>query len=166
MQAFAPLINLLVVLTILSVVAERITNAIKLRRPALRVRGESNEAERDREFSISLHSVGIGVIVALAVKANFFELVTHLEEPWTTFGWVNVEKYRWIRSPATTGFGPFAYTIVGCVLTGAALGFGSKFWHDVLGTVYDIRNRVRGRAPVGHEAATGDETSATSAGDS
>ena len=161
MQAFEPLINLICVLTVLSVVAERITNALKLRNPDMRMKKSDASEERQRELSISLHSVGVGVIVALAVKANFFELVAHLDEPWRTFGWVNVERFRWVQSPATSGFGPFVYTVVGCVFTGAALGFGSKFWHDILGTVYDIRNNVRARANGGSTEVATESRSST-----
>lgn len=32
----------------------------------------------------------------------------------------------------------------GCLVTRFALGFGSKFWHDLLGAVYELRDFARG----------------------
>ena len=145
MQAFEPLINLLVVLTVLSIVAERITNLLKLRHPDLKARQLTAAGERKREYEISLRSIAVGILVALAVKANFFELTAHLDAPWETFGWVQVDNYRWTRSPATADMGSALYALAGCVLTGVALGFGNKFWHDVLGSVYELRSMARTR---------------------
>jgi hypothetical protein len=39
--------------------------------------------------------------------------------------------------------GGFLSTIFGAVVTGFSLGFGSKFWHDVLDLVYGVRDAIR-----------------------
>lgn len=160
MDAFQPLINLLVVLTVLSIVSERITNLLKLRHPQLNMRALDEQGQRSREYAIGLRSIAVGIVVALAMKANFFELVANLEAPWKTFGWVQVNRTQWVQSAATNGSGPFFYTIAGCALTGAALGFGSKFWHDILGTVYDLRNMARNRSGGQVTSTTGEPTPA------
>jgi len=147
MESFEPLINLLVVLTVLSVAAERITELLKLRDSDLRDRklAIAKGEEKERAYKISLRATLIGMILALGVKADFFEILTHLEDPWATFGWVQVKEHQWFKAPATRGVGNFIYALSGCVLTGIALGFGSKFWHDVLGAVYELRSIARNR---------------------
>ena len=147
MEAFEPLINLLIVLTILSVAAERVTNLLKNRHPELKDRtsAKSMAKKQERDFRISLRAMGVGMIVALAVKANFFELLTHLDDPWSTFGWVQVKDHQWFQVAATRGVGNVIYAVIGCLLTGVTLGFGSKFWHDILGAVYDLRGIARNR---------------------
>ena len=145
MEAFEPLINLLVVLTVLSVAAERVTNLLKNKNPELKDRSTalSGVKKQERDFRISLRAVVVGTVIAVAVKANFFELLTHLDDPWSTFGWVQVKDHQWFRAAATRGVGNVVYTLVGCVLTGITLGFGSKFWHDILGAVYELRSIAR-----------------------
>jgi len=143
METLEPLINLLTLLTILSVAAERITNVLKLRRDNLRTRQADYAAERLRERGITTGSLLVGVLLAILVKANIFEILANMDSPWHSLGWITVSAHHWVRANATTGFGPFLYALAGCVLTGVALGFGSKFWHDILGTVYEMRNLAR-----------------------
>ena len=50
MESLEPLINLLAVLTVLSVIAERITNLLKLRDKRLRVKQPTLEEERLRVY--------------------------------------------------------------------------------------------------------------------
>lgn len=147
MNTFEPLINLIVLLTALSIVAERVTNVLKLRRPKLKARldGQDNP---EREAAIALSALGIGVLVALLVKADLFAILKQLDNPWATLGWLQVDKYTWTRTPATATLGNAAHCIAGCVLTGCALGFGSKFWHDTLGAVYEVRNMARNRNAI------------------
>ena len=143
MESFEPLINLIVVLTVLSVIAERATNLLKLRNQDLRMRKLVEADERVREYAITGRAVMIGIIVAILVKADFFQLVANLDSPWRTLGWVQVYDYHWSRSPATANIGTFLYALAGSVLTGVGLGFGSKFWHGVLGTMIEIRSMAR-----------------------
>ena len=150
MESLEPLINLIVLLTVMSIAAERATNLLKLRHSDLRMRKSSKEEERAREYRISVRSFLVGLILAVLVKADFFEIMLHLDSPWKTLGWVQVHGYTWLRSPATSQLGTIIYALAGCVITGAMLGFGSKFWHDVLDAVYDMRGVVRKyRHPLG-----------------
>lgn len=144
MNSFEPLINLIVLLTTLSIISERVTNIFKLRRSNLRIPA-SEEAKRAREYTISFFALCIGVLVAVLVKADFFAILKHLDSPWTTLGWLQVEKYNWTRTPATASIGNLIHCLAGCVITGCALGFGSKFWHDTLGSIYEIRTLARNR---------------------
>ncbi|MHC5023542.1 MAG: hypothetical protein ACYTGG_06470 [Planctomycetota bacterium] len=143
MSTFEPLINLLVMLTALSIGAERLTNALKLRIPSLRDRSSSD----DRTYESRLITLNLLCCIGLALllKANFFEVLARPDDPWSTLGWVQVRGTQWVRSAVTLNLGASLYAIAGCVVTGIALGFGSKFWHDVLGAVREIRSMQRAR---------------------
>ncbi len=143
MQTLQPILNLLIVLTILSVAAERITNILKLRRAKLRLKKKDEAGEKEREKNIASLSLLMGVGLCLLLKADFFEIVTNLQNPWQTLGWVQIHNYDWSRAPASESLGPFFYAIGGCIVTGIALGFGSKFWHDMLDLVYELKRRTK-----------------------
>ena len=140
MSAFEPIINLLVVLTALSVAAERLTNAWKLRNPVLR---DKSENEKEREGRIGNRTLIVGIVLALVLKANLLTLLAHIDAPWDTLGWIRLEGSIWQLAPETDSPVSIGYAILGSLATGAALGFGSKFWHDILDTVLELRNNVR-----------------------
>ena len=145
MDSFDPFVNMLVILTVLSITAERLTNLLKLQNPDLNDRKPDKKEERRREHRISIRTMVVGVLLTILVKANFFEIMSNLQDPWSTLGWVRLDDYRWIRSPATVDLSAFLYTLGGCLVTGLGLGFGSKFWHDLLGTVYELRSLARNK---------------------
>lgn len=145
MSNIDPIINLLVMLTVLSVIAERVSNILKFRKPELRNRSTDPDKEREREGQIHLQTVYTGIVIAILAKADLFSILGHLDDPWSTLGWVRVVGSQWHQSPAIQSWGTFLYTLGGSMLTGLALGFGSKFWHDILSTVFEIRNIVRDR---------------------
>src|SRR5258708_5669448 len=115
MESFQPLINLLVLMSALSIAAERVTNVLK--------------QEKEPERAIGRRALAVAVVLAVAVKANFFEIVAHMDAPWETLGWSRIPDHK--LQP-----GVFLYNVAGSALTGLGLGFGSKFWHDVLDIVY------------------------------
>lgn len=137
--------NLVVVMTILSVAAERMTNILKMRHDELRLAKPTPEEERTRVYGITLRSMGCGVFIALLVKADLFAILNNLDDPFATLGWVHVDNYKWTRSLATATWPGGIYAVIGCVLTGIGLGFGSKFWHDILGAIYELRSIARNR---------------------
>jgi hypothetical protein len=152
-ETLQPLINLLIVLTVLSMVAERVTNILKLDNPELRVRrtNGSEDDEKKREGGITWRSLIVGVVVALVVKANIFEILVSLDAPWETLGWVRLDGSVWERVPATASVGTALYAAGGSALTGLGLSFGSKFWHEFLDAILEIRNiikRIRQEAPL------------------
>lgn len=133
MYGLEPVINLLVLLSVLSIVAERLANAIKLRSPALRTADPANRKERER--LIANRAMAVSIVLALLLKADFFEIVAHLDAPWTTLSWT--------RGPFPAAPVPFVAAVAGSVLTGVSLGFGSKFWHEVLDAIGGLRARLR-----------------------
>ncbi len=48
-------------------------------------------------------------------------------------------------TPGITGWMAAGHAILGSAITGLALGFGSKFWHEVLDAVFEIRNMAKNR---------------------
>jgi hypothetical protein len=137
MAAFEPLVNLVVLLSAMSVAAERLANWLKLGNSDLREKQVAPEAEKERERGIALRALAVSVTLALLMKADFFEILSHLEAPWDTLGWVRPEGNAWTP-------GQLLHALVGTVVTGIALSFGSKFWHDVLDRVYGVRAPARG----------------------
>jgi hypothetical protein len=146
MEAFEPLINLFTVLTVLSIASERLSNMMKLRNPDLAVKKHDESAEKQREEKITTRAVLIAILLALLVKADFFEILSKLHEPWSTLGWVRVQTGEWVRSHAFQNAGTVIYACFGCIVTGIAMGFGSKFWHDVLDMVYQLREAAKKKA--------------------
>src|SRR3972149_4611533 len=87
MDAFEPLINLLVLLGTLSIAAERLANLTKLAHPDLARRRGSQREEKDRERRIGNRVILVSVLLATAIKADFFAIMAHLDAPWQTLGW-------------------------------------------------------------------------------
>jgi hypothetical protein len=79
----------------------------------------------------------------LVVKADFFEILSRLDAPCETLGWARMQAGELVRSSAVSSVGRFIYAVTGCLLTGCAMGFGSKFWHDVLGVLLDTRKKIK-----------------------
>ena len=146
MDSLEPIINILVVLAVLSMASERITNILKMGRADLRVRTRDEQQERARVQKIQSRSFMTGIFLALVAKADIFSMLVHIDDPWRTLGWVRVTGAQWFQSPALASPGTILFTIGGCILTGTALGFGSKFWHDVLGAVYELRSLARNKS--------------------
>jgi hypothetical protein len=145
---FQPAINLLLLMSTLSMVAERLANAIKLRHAELREphHAAHRPAEKERERQIADRVLIVSLLLAAAVKADFFAIMAHLQAPWDTLGWTG--------SPALTSPWRFCATLAGTALTGVSLGFGSKFWHDMLDIVYGARTSVRhSRRPAAERGA-------------
>lgn len=139
MSSLEPFINILILLTVLSIAAERATNFIKLRNTDLRNPKASDTGEKEREHRITLRSLVAGIAVAIIVKANLFEILTRIDAPWDTLGWFQQAESTWVPAAAAGSVGTAFYAVLGSALTGVALGFGSKFWHEVLDGVLELR---------------------------
>lgn len=135
MAAFEPLVNLVVLLSALSVAAERLANWMKLGDPDLREKKESPPEEKARERRIALRALAVSVALAVLVKADFFAILSNPEAPWDTLGWARPAGDGWTLSR-------LLQALAGTIVTGIALAFGSKFWHDVLDRVYGARSAI------------------------
>ena len=138
MDVFEPLINLLVLMSALSIASERLANAMKLGDPTLRERKTGAREEKARERRIAHRALAASLVLALVMKADFFDILAHLEAPWDTLGWARPADAAWTA-------GRLVQTLAGTLVTGMSLGFGSKFWHDLLDLLYGVRGRLSGR---------------------
>lgn len=128
------LITGLMILFILSTITEKLANFIKLNDTIndtknfknIKIRTVNEEDEKNREKKIQIISILIGVAVALICKANIFEILTS----------ENVQLF-W-SAPYTDLLSSFTI-IVGCIICGIFLSFGSKFFHDLLDIVFQIK---------------------------
>lgn len=143
MSTLAPMINLVVLMLVLGLFTERLSNILKLRHPGLCKRKHNDFEEHRREYGIQLRTTIVGILFATLVKADLFSILTHLDAPWRTLGWVRVTGMQWFQSPATTSVGTILYAIVGCLFTGVVLASFAKLWHDLLDTVFEIRSVAR-----------------------
>jgi hypothetical protein len=130
------------VLFLMSIIAERVANFIKLHFSShkegkwygwgnLRLRETSELAEKQREKRIMFINIACGFIVALCLNANLIEIFGGLSQSSLPIGWENpnfkfsIERY-------------FIH-FVGWVLTGLFISLGSKFWHDLLDMLYEVK---------------------------
>lgn len=143
METLSPLVNLLLLFTVLSVAAERVTNVWKLRRPHVRLESADPEAEKRRESKIAQANLVACIGLALLVKADFFQILGRLDAPWETLGWAQMRTGELVQSSAMHSVPEFLYALAGSALTGFALSFGSKFWHDVLDIVFNARQQLK-----------------------
>ena len=119
---------LLTILLPLSFIAERITNLIKLLIPDgflglvnVRYKEDDPFMEKKRERRIFAISLISGGLVSFSLKADLFAVINQ-----GTFGW----------NTPTTGYS----WIIGCLFTGFFLSWGSKFWHDLLEILLEMKN--------------------------
>ncbi len=136
------LTQVLVTLFILSLVAERLTNYLKLNRAKLRIKLDG-EAEKEREAKIFKLAIWSGIIVALLTKADFFEIISakpaqslsdwgnYLQHFATVKGWAKLWK--------------IAQLALGTLITGFFLSQGSRFFHDLLDILVQFKG---GKAAV------------------
>ena len=71
MNAFEPVINLLVLMSVLSIAAERLANVVKLRTSSLIARKLTAHEEKERERLIGLRVLTTSILVAVVLKADF-----------------------------------------------------------------------------------------------
>jgi hypothetical protein len=98
--------------------------------------------EKERAYRILKINIWSGILLAAILKADLIKIFNDIENPGNTLGWNNLEIYKiegvnWYQNP-NYWFLPF-----GIILTGGFISFGSKFWHDLLDILYQIKNAKR-----------------------
>ena len=90
--------------------------------------------EKARAYRILKINVWSGIILAAILKADLIKIFNNMKEPGKTLGWNNISEYGILDSILL----PF-----GIILTGCFISFGSKFWHDLMDILYEIKNTKR-----------------------
>ena len=126
------LVTGLMIMFILSTITEKISNFIKLNDfinkkdifKDIKIRTDSEEDEKNREKKIQIISIIIGVMVAVICKANIFDILT--DENFQLF-WKDEKDWEIFTA------------VIGSIICGIFLSFGSKFFHDLLDLVFQIK---------------------------
>lgn len=118
-----------IVLLILSLITEKIANFIKLQYEELANKKESDLDEKVREKKIQRLAILVGIGVALISKANLFDF---FKDSFNLFWTENDFKGIALIS-----------NIVGSIISGMFLSLGSKFFHDLLDMLLQVKNLKR-----------------------
>lgn len=143
MTMLEQIIQLVTILFLLSMVCERIADFFKhylcgseLFKIGDTITKFDNDSvqEKARAFRILKINVWCGILTAAILKADLIRIFNKIKEPGTTIGWNAISDYEFIDK---------AFLIPGIILTGCFISFGSKFWHDLLDILYEIKNAKR-----------------------
>ncbi|MEQ1747614.1 MAG: hypothetical protein ABMA02_19455 [Saprospiraceae bacterium] len=97
-----------------------------------RIKQVETEDKTKIEFAITKLSILVGFVIALSFKANLFAIFLS-GNPHQQLGW---SGYQWEAID-------LLYQVFGCLATGFLLTFGSKFFHDLLETLYEVKRLRR-----------------------
>jgi hypothetical protein len=144
-------IAVMLILFVLSQINERITNLVKLKLHQSLGAGNlrnietyDEESEKKRESKIVVISIVCGVLVSLILKADIYSILQIAIQAKN-----NINETEKSVTDLFTGWGPNDLNlrnIVGCLFTGVFLSFGSKWWHDILDLLLEIKNVKRKEA--------------------
>ncbi len=151
MDIFQQIIQLVTILFLLSMVCERIADFLKhylseshvfnIQKGFFKVGDtltkfpQDDLKEQERAFRIFKINVCSGILLAFILKGDLIKIFNNITDPAKTLGWNNLEDY--------TKFIDWALLPFGIILTGLFISFGSKFWHDLLDLLYQIKNTKR-----------------------
>lgn len=158
MASYNNLLSLATVLFIMTLISERIANFCKLWLSDTRIlfpQGRwkkmlnffafSNTSikkinpreEKEREFRILRINIFFGLLVALSYRADLFQMIAHIDHPTSHIGWTNFST-----DYDASDCGPLFLlgTFFGCIFTALFLSFGSKFWHDMIDLIMQLKN--------------------------
>ena len=121
------IIEATVILLILSLITEKIANFIKMQFESLYLKSSESKKEKERVKRIQTLTIAIGVSVALISKANLFLL---FKENFQLF-WTDI------------GSDGILSAIIGSIIAGLFLSLGSKFFHDLLDMLLEVKNLKR-----------------------
>lgn len=137
-------IALVIIILILSLIAERAINWFKLyfgqegkmlpffshKEEDLTRKSEDPLRNSIRDRKILGLNIAICTLIAMLAHANLFELFSN--HPFQNLGWKNFPKdwytiQLWFSIP---------YTLLGCIFSALCMSLGSKFWHDTLDLLF------------------------------
>jgi hypothetical protein len=135
------IIQLVLVLFVLSLICERMANFLKLQFSNKRLllmfkmgntrdRSKDPAEEKRRELRILKLNLLCGVVTAVAMRADLISLLENATNPSSVIGWGSTTKVT----------APWYLQAVGFLLTGLFISLGSKFWHDLLDLLLEVKN--------------------------
>lgn len=137
------IIQLVTILFLLSMVCERIADFFKHYLCGSKFFGIGDTItkspgddikEQARAYRILKINVWCGILVSAILKADLIKIFNNIDDPGKTVGWNNINSYNTLD----------AFLLVpGIFLTGCFISFGSKFWHDLLDIMLEIKNAKR-----------------------
>lgn len=101
---------------------------------------ESREENR-RQYRILKLNIICGFITALLCHASLFDIIRNIKDPGMGIGWPEGSLPK-LTFTSTDIFNHVAF-LLGCLLTGAFISLGSKFWHDLLDILVEAKNAKR-----------------------
>ncbi|EZH73670.1 hypothetical protein ATO12_17185 [Aquimarina atlantica] len=122
------IIEATLILLILSLITEKVSNFIKMQFQGLYLKYRESQIEKEREKKIQTLTIVVGVVVALLAKANLFLLY---DDKFELF-WTHTSEKENILS-----------NIIGSIIAGLFLSLGSKFFHDLLDMLLQVKNLKR-----------------------
>jgi hypothetical protein len=150
MDILQQIIQLVTILFLLSMVCERIADFLKhylseshvfrIQKDFFKVGDtltkfpKDDSKEQARAFRILKINVWSGILLAAILKADLIKIFNNISEPGKTLGWNNISEYGLLDATLLP---------LGIILTGCFISFGSKFWHDLLDILYQIKNTKR-----------------------
>lgn len=139
------LISIVIMLFVLSLIAERISTLIKLHIKVTRQKGVDKEEESIRERKVIWISLLSGFLTALALKADLILILRTAfskQNDSVNFdillGWT-IENFKEIISNPSD----LIRTFFGIIFSAIFLSFGSKFWHDTIDILLEVKNAKR-----------------------
>lgn len=118
-----------IVLLILSLITEKIADFFKLQSQFLANKQISVIDEKLREKKIQHLTIIVGVVIALISKANLFDFFKdNFKLFWTEDDFIGVVLLS---------------NIIGSIVSGLFLSLGSKFFHDLLDVLLQVKNLKR-----------------------
>jgi hypothetical protein len=152
------LYKIVTILFILSLISERVANFFKLKLSETRklldktgtirhffsfnntsIRKKDPKEEKDREFRILKINLFFGCAIAIGFHADLFGIIKHIDDANNVLSW-NSEYLELKQDCFLTTIGIILLSLLGCFFTGVFLSFGSKFWHDMLDLIMEVKN--------------------------
>lgn len=137
------IIQLVTILFLLSMVCERVADFLKhylnnsqrlgIGDTITKFPGDDIK-EQARAYRILKINVWCGIITAVILKADLIKILNNVQDSGKTIGWSNIQEYKQLD---------YLFLPFGLILTGCFISFGSKFWHDLLDILLEIKNAKR-----------------------
>ncbi|MDJ1484227.1 hypothetical protein QNI16_27260 [Cytophagaceae bacterium YF14B1] len=101
------------------------------------------EAKKYEDFVLRL-SIFSGILVAIILKADLFKLLNINTIPQNSLGWSTSHWVYVFKNDQPLTLIPKVFKVlIGCFAAGIFISFGSKFWHDLLDIILQIKELRR-----------------------